>query len=78
MIAAIDWGKLGELLWVAPLAGLAVATVYALVIFGAARAEHARRNRQTLAAAFYGGVLAVSLAGFLAIVVYGVSVITTK
>jgi hypothetical protein len=77
--AVIDWGKIGELLWVAPLAGLAVAVTYALMILGFARADEARRTGSGGVAGVGYSVLAiVSTAAFLAVVVYGVVVVVRK
>lgn len=78
MIAAIDWGTLGHLVWAAPLAALAVALVYSLVILGVARTDDARRRGATIAAGFYSVFTVAALAGFVGLVIYGISVITTK
>jgi hypothetical protein len=80
--AAIEWGKIGELLWVAPVAGLAVAITYALMIVGYARASEARRDAAggggTGMAMAYSALALVSTAAFLAVVIYGVVVIVRK
>jgi hypothetical protein len=77
--AVIDWDKIGELLWVAPLAGLAVAITYSLMIVGFARAGEARRGGAGGAAGMAYSLLAlVSTAAFLAVVVYGVVIIIKK
>ncbi|MEA2359315.1 MAG: hypothetical protein QOI62_2575 [Solirubrobacteraceae bacterium] len=76
--AAIDWGKLLELIWAGALAGLAVAIAFAVMILGATRATDARRaDRGGVAMGF--AALAV-LAGLLFAggVVFGISVIVSK
>jgi cation transporter-like permease len=77
--AVIEWDKIGQLLWVAPLAGLLVAITYSLMIVGFARASEARRESGGGATAMAYSLLAVlSTAAFLAVVVFGVVVIVTK
>jgi hypothetical protein len=78
MIAAIDTGKLFELVWAAALAGIAVAICFSLVIIGAARAGDRRRSHRSGSATAYGLLSLVAGAAFLGIVVFGISVITTK
>jgi hypothetical protein len=76
--AAIDWGKLLELIWAGAVAGLAVAIAFAVMILGATRATDARRaDRGAVAMGF--AALAV-LAGLLFAggVVFGISVIVSK
>jgi hypothetical protein len=78
-LAAIEWNKIGELLWAAPLAGLAVATSYALMIVGFSRADEARRDGGGgLAAMAYSLLALVSTAAFLGVVVFGVVIIVKK
>jgi hypothetical protein len=77
--AVIEWDKIGELLWVAPVAGLAVAITYSFMIVGYARASEARREGSPGIAAMAYSLLAIaSTAAFLAVVVYGVVVIVKK
>jgi hypothetical protein len=78
MIAAIDVGKLVELVWAAALAGVAVAVCFSVVIIGATRAGECRRNRRSGSATAYAALSAVAGAAFLGIVIFGISVITTK
>ena len=80
MLAVIEWDKIGELLWVAPLAGLAVAVTYSFMIVGWARASEARREggRGAGVAAAYSVLGVVSTLCFLAVVVFGVTVIVNK
>jgi uncharacterized membrane protein len=79
MLAVIEWDKIGELLWVAPVAGLAVAVFYSFMIVGWARAGELRRDGGAGGAAFAYTMLAVvSTAAFLAVVIFGVAVIVKK
>jgi hypothetical protein len=79
MPAVIEWDKIGQLLWVAPLAGLAIAITYALMIVGFSRADEARRHGDGGVAAMAYSLLAlVSTAAFLAVVIFGVVVIVRK
>jgi hypothetical protein len=78
MIASIDTGKLVELVWAAALAGIAVAVCFSLVVIGAARAGECRRNRRSGSAGAYAALSVLAGVAFLGIVVFGISVITTK
>lgn len=79
MIATIEWDKIGQLLWAAPLAGLAVAITYSLMIVGYARADESRRNDGSGATTMAYTLLALlSTAAFLAVVAYGVIIIVKK
>jgi uncharacterized membrane protein len=78
VLATIEWSKIGELLWVAPAAGLAVAIAFSLVILGSSRAGDARRAHDGGAAAAYSALALVAGAAFLAVVVYGVQIIVAK
>ena len=71
--AVVEWDKIGELLWVAPLAGLAVAITYALMIVG-----YARAGRDSATGMAYTLLALVSTAAFLAVVIFGVVVIVNK
>jgi hypothetical protein len=78
MIAAIDTGKLLELVWAAAVAGVAVAISFSLVIIGAARAEDCRRNRRSGSATAYATLSVVAGLAFLGIAAFGITVITAK
>ena len=78
MIAAIEWDKIGQLLWAAPLAGLAVAITYSFMIVGYARADEGRRNGNSTATMAYTLLALVSTVAFLAVVAFGVIVIVKK
>ena len=68
----------GELVWVAPLSGLVVCVTYSLVILGTARAEEARREGAGGQAFAFSALAIVAFLAFVAAVVYGISIITTK
>jgi hypothetical protein len=76
--ATIEWGKIGELLWAAPLAGLAVAITYSLMLVGYARADEARRAGSGGAAMAYSALGLLAGLAFLGVVVFGVVVIVKK
>jgi hypothetical protein len=78
MPGAIEWNKIGELLWVAPVAGFAVAVTFSLLIHGAARVQDARRDGERGTAVAYSVVALVAAAAFCAVVVYGVEIIVKK
>jgi hypothetical protein len=75
MLATVDWGKLGELLWVAPVAALVVITTFAVMIFGVARAGDARRTGAAATATLFGVVGLLGGAAFVGAVVFGIAVI---
>jgi hypothetical protein len=77
VLAAIEWGKLAELLYVAPLAGLVVAVTFAIVIFGAGRVDRARREGDTAAATLFGAIALAGLSAFLGAVVFSLTVIAS-
>ena len=78
MIAAIDTGKLFELVWASALAGVAVAICFSLVIIGAARAEDCRRNRRSGSATAYATLSVLAGLACLGIAAFGITVITAK
>jgi hypothetical protein len=78
ILATIDTGKLFELVWAAALAGFAVAVSFSLVIIGFARAGDCRRNRRSGSATAYLVLSLLASVAFFGIVVFGISVITTK
>lgn len=78
MLAAVDTKALLQLAWVAPLATLAVAVTFSVVIHGVARASDSRRAGRAGAATAYGALAVVAAAAFAAAVVFGVLIITSK
>ena len=78
MLADVDTKALLQLAWVAPLATLAVAVTFSIVIHGVARAGDSRRAGKAGAATAYGVLALVAAVAFAAAVVFGVLVITSK
>ena len=77
-LAAVEWDALLELVWVAPVAVLAVSVTYSLCIVGVARANDSRRSGRNGAATAYGVLAALAALAFAATVVFGVLIITSK
>ena len=78
MIATIDVGLLFELVWVAALAGVAVAICFSLVILGSVRAGELRREGRAGAAVAYGVMAIAGAVAITALIVFGISVIVSK
>jgi hypothetical protein len=78
LFAAVEWGKLLQVIWVSLLAGIGVTLVYSLVIYGGARAAEARRAGAGAAATAYGALTALALLVFLAGLAFGVAIILNK
>ena len=76
--AAIDWGKLLELVWASALAGIAVAIVFSTLILGGTRASDRRRAGEGATAAAYMALAVVAALAFAGGVVFGISVIVSK
>jgi hypothetical protein len=77
-LAAVDWESLLELIWVAPLAVIAVAITFSLSIHGVARANDARRAGRAGAATAYGALAVAAGLAFAATVVFGILILTSK
>ena len=78
MIASVDVGKLVELAVVAPLAAIAVALTFSLVVLGSTRAAEASRAGSNSLAFAYGALAVVAFAAFAGISVAGLLVIISK
>ena len=77
-VAAIEFSKLFEVVWVSLLAGIGVTLVYSLVILGAARSSEARRDGRGSAALGFGVLAGLAFLLFGLGVVYGVQIILNK
>jgi hypothetical protein len=78
MLAAVDFGKLFELVWAAVVVGLVTSTLFATCIVGATRATDLRREGRRAAA---GAALALSGVAALACVAgiaFGLTIIVSK
>lgn len=78
MIAAIAWGDLAEVIWVATLAGVGVTAIYSLVIYSSGRAADARRDGNGGAAAVFGALAVLAFAVFAVGVIAGVTIMLNK
>jgi hypothetical protein len=78
MLAVIEWDKIAELLWVAPLAAIGVSISFSLMIMGSARATDARRAGTGTTAMLYSVVTLLAAAVFVVVVVFGVGIIVNK
>jgi hypothetical protein len=76
VVAAIDWSKLLEVVWVSLVAGIGVTALFSLVVFGSSRAAEARRAGEN--PAVYGVLALAGLLGFTAVVVFAITVILNK
>ena len=77
MLAAIEWGKVGQVIWVSALMGVLAILLYAVAIYGGSRAAEARRTG-TGSSAAYGAIAVVALACFAGLVVFAITVILQK
>jgi hypothetical protein len=77
MTAQIEWDKIAQLLWAAPLAALAVSITFATLILSLSRAADARRAHASVQAASYSALAVASGIAFAAIVVLGIDIIAT-
>jgi uncharacterized membrane protein len=78
MTAAIEWGRLLQVVWVSLLAGVSVTALFSLVIYGSTRAAESRREGRGLAATAYGFFAVLAGLSVTAIVVFGIAVIVRK
>jgi hypothetical protein len=78
MTLATDTAALMELVWAAPLAAVAVTIAWGLVVWGSTRAADARRDGRSGLATLHLGVAALGGGLFLAAVVFGLIVMTSK
>jgi hypothetical protein len=77
VLAVIEWGKVGEVIWVSAVMGIGVIALFAMAIYGGSRASERRRTSQGSAAPF-AALAATGLTGFTAIVVFAIVVILNK
>ena len=77
-MAAIDFHALGQVMWVSLVAGIGVTVLFSVVIWGADKAEHARRGGQDGQALAYGVLTVAAMVLFAAAVIVGVAVMLNK
>jgi hypothetical protein len=78
IVFAVDAHLLWQVIYVSLLAGVAISSLFSLVILGSVRASEARRARQGAAVLLYGAVAVVSFGLFALGVVLGVEAMITK
>ena len=78
MIAATDFGQVGEMIAVSIGAGVVVSLAFALCLTGAVRAGEARRSGEHAASLAWATLMILSLAAFLGLCVLGIIFITKK
>jgi hypothetical protein len=77
MPAVIEWGKIGQVIWVSAVAGVLVTALFSVAIYGVSRAAESRRTGTGPTGAF-GALAAAALAGFAGVVVFAITVILQK
>jgi hypothetical protein len=77
-IAAVDTAALLDVVWVSLLAGIGVTLTFSLIVLGGARSATARRTGHDGEALAYGALALVALTVFVASVVLGLNIMTTK
>jgi hypothetical protein len=74
----VDVGDLVNVVWTSIVAGLGVCVVFSAAIFGFARGTDARRERHGVATVAYLTLALVAFAAVMALVIFGVIVMTSK
>ena len=77
-VAAVDGDALLEMAWTSIFAGLGVTAIYAIAIFGAARAVDSSRSGRTVDATLFGALSVISLLAVAAAVIFGIVAMTDK
>jgi hypothetical protein len=78
MATIVDIHVLLKVVGAAFAAGIGITTLFGLVIYGGTRFVDLRRDGNTAGAAAYATLAAAGLAAFVAAVIYGIVVMTTK
>jgi hypothetical protein len=74
----VDVGDLVNVVWTAFVAGIGVCAIFSLAIFGFARGTDMRREGATIAAGAYFTLMFIAFVVVMAVVVFGVIVMTSK
>ena len=77
-VAAVDSDAMLEMIWTSLLAGVGVTTIYAIAIFGAARAVDSSRSGRGGDAAIFGALSVIALLAVGAAVIFGIVAMTDK
>ena len=78
MIAAIDWGALGQAAWTSVLLGLGVLLVATVAVTTSLRSQDAKAAGNGGAATLLGAVTVVCVIGLAAVVVLGIYIMADK
>ena len=78
MIAAIDWGALGQAAWTSVLIGLGVLLVATVAVTSSLRGQDAKAAGKGTAAPAFGAVTVACVIGLAAVVVIGIYIMTDK
>ena len=74
----VDVGALVDVVWTSFVAGIGVCLIFSLAIIGFARGTDMRREGSAVGATVYFALMAVAFAAVMAVVVFGVIVMTSK
>jgi hypothetical protein len=74
----VDTHALAELIYVSLIAGVGICGVYAVAVLGLTRSSERRRANRPVAAALYGAMAAVAIAGCVWAVVTGITIMAAK
>jgi predicted PurR-regulated permease PerM len=74
----VEWGELGRTVAAAAAAGVGVALIFSVAVFGAAQWLELRRESRRIASVAAAGLTIVAVAGFAAAIVVGLVVMTDK
>jgi|1186.fasta_scaffold925105_2 hypothetical protein len=77
MLAVIEWGKVGEVIWVSAVAGIGATALFSLIVYSGSRSAECRRTGNGNGT-LYGAISVVSLVVFLAVVIIGLTVALKK
>jgi hypothetical protein len=79
MLAVIDFHGLFQVIWVSIVASISATVLFSAVVYGAARADEARRtDRRGAHATALGALAVVAMLLFCAVVILGVTVMLNK
>ena len=78
ILAAIDLGQIGKVVWVSLLSGVLITTAYALVVLGTARSLQARRAGASGAALAYATLAVAMFCVFAVAVGLGLHIMLSK
>jgi hypothetical protein len=74
----VDWGEMINVIWTSFVAGIGVCAIFSLAIIGFARGTDLRREGAAIGATLYFALMVLAFAAVMAVVVFGVIVMTSK